>query len=181
MKRIKGRIIDYKRGVKVFELYFIFLQYIDIDVGCFNIKCGKPIEMVLSSQFCHGTFMRMRNELIETVTMPVFYNSSCDWTECRTNQAEVCDLRAIYADTKSYNEAQYKAFCTIYRLLFRINRSENVLLVGFPLFTQFNVNLLCLLNTLFRTVSKNKYFIILSCNIPLHFPIVSITTPGTDY
>ena len=114
--------------------------------------------MVLSSQYCHGTFMRMRNELIGTVTAPVFKNSSCNWRDDPANGAKICDVRAIYTFCENYNEAQYEAFCTIHDLLVRMTSSDDVILVGFPLLTQFNVDLLCVLSNLFRKVRKNFPF-----------------------
>jgi len=43
-------------------------QVVNIPVEDFDIVFGKPIETVRSSQFCHGTFIRMRNEIIDKLT-----------------------------------------------------------------------------------------------------------------
>ena len=136
-----------------------FLQVIEVDDECFNITCGKPIKTVLSSQYCHGTLMRLRNELIETAETASsfnYYSSDRSATPCPTVvNAEVCDVREFYATCESHHEAEYNAFCTIKDALQRLNVSQDLLLVGYPLLTQFSVNLLCVMKRVFGTVREN--------------------------
>lgn len=40
---------------------------VDIECRDVQVRCGKPIHTITSSQFCHGTVIRLRNEVMNTV------------------------------------------------------------------------------------------------------------------
>lgn len=73
----------------------------------------------------------------------------------------MCDFRKTFAfyacNDSTYSEAQLEAFGMIFDQIFDMKDGEDLIFIGFPLLTQFNVNVLCFLKQIFREVSIFLY------------------------
>lgn len=67
---------------------------------------------------------------------------------------KVCDCRSLCATNENYSETQMVAFRKICEVLFELKDADDLTLEGFPLLTQFNVNVLCLLKQIFEQVRR---------------------------
>ncbi|XP_065224684.1 cap-specific mRNA (nucleoside-2'-O-)-methyltransferase 2-like [Planococcus citri] len=127
----------------------------EIPVDEVDITFGKPIEVVLSSQFCHGRFMRIRNEMIKVYGYRKFMIAATQLPDThRDNYRNYCDFSILYMQ-KDYNTAQRESLCTIYDKLFDLREGDDFKLIGYPLLTQFNIDVLCVLRQMFKQVIFN--------------------------
>lgn len=69
------------------------------------------------------------------------------------DQRFICNFRTIFYEKRNYNEAQIESFNTICLTIKNLKQGDDLVLSGFPLLTQFNVNVLCLLKQFFEQVS----------------------------
>lgn len=65
---------------------------------------------------------------------------------------EICDFTVIYMTISNYSDAQLECFNILYDRLATMVDHENLILLSFPLLTQFNVSLMCVLGQFFEKV-----------------------------
>ncbi|XP_065224670.1 cap-specific mRNA (nucleoside-2'-O-)-methyltransferase 2-like [Planococcus citri] len=124
----------------------------EIPVEEYKLIVGKPIEVVQSSQFCHGRFMRIRNELIKVygyrhlmiTATPMPYRPQDEYCNC-------CNFSLFYMKNNC-DRAQRECFYMLFEKLFSLSEGDSLKLVAFPLLTRFNVEVLCVLRQIFKQV-----------------------------
>lgn len=128
---------------------------ITIQIQDFKVNLGKQINIVVSSQFCHGTYIRMRNELMSAVSIDQFNIFAVDpktWIGVDYDARKLCDFGGIFMRKTNYCEAQLDSFRKIHEKLLEMVEGEDLVLISYPLLTQFNVNVLCFLKQIFDEI-----------------------------
>ncbi|XP_065200465.1 cap-specific mRNA (nucleoside-2'-O-)-methyltransferase 2-like [Planococcus citri] len=138
----------------------------EIPISAFSIKYGKPIEVVRSSQFCHGRFMRIRNEMIKVYGYRKFMIATTRIGTHEDDFRNYIDFSNLFMK-KYYNTAQKESFLMIYDKLSGLREGDYLKLIGLPLLTQFNINVLYVLRQMFRQVMFSAPNVLLLINMEL--------------
>lgn len=149
---------------------FQFPLYVD----GFKIQIGQSIKSVHSSKFCSGSLLRIHNQVCEVARRDFYFSPSMQGDEVVAQQLE--QEREIYHKLKKEypmrkltilnfkkklwnlmeggnHEAEINAFRAIVDASNKMWRDENLVLLGYPMLTQFNVGTVYMLCHLFDAVS----------------------------
>ncbi|CAI6369395.1 unnamed protein product [Macrosiphum euphorbiae] len=135
-----------------------------VDSSDFNIQMGKPVSVIRSSKFCVDTLIDYSNRARSLFTIPIedsFKRRDYFWLQIPrqtiNGQLIVCDLTSIYiSDFINNNRKQHDSVIAILESFEKLQTSDSLLLIGYPLLTQVNVGVFFILLNMFLKTGVMK-------------------------
>ncbi|XP_050524415.1 cap-specific mRNA (nucleoside-2'-O-)-methyltransferase 2-like [Daktulosphaira vitifoliae] len=134
----------------------------NIDVSQVKFCMGKPVTKVRGSKFCDGSLLDCRNKIIDK--FPYVERTSDKKTRCSYFKSQlkncrsdttVCDLTDIYLENRINNvKLQYNC---LHAILDSLKHTTNdMLLIGYPLYTQIAIGCLFAMSGMFESYAILK-------------------------